>query len=122
MINLAPVLREKYQEQDSKILELQFDGMYAVLSGANSPASLASRPIRYLFMDEVDKYPVNAGKEADPRSLARERTKTFAHNKKIFQNQHANTEVRPDLAGVGICRRSAPLLRPLPALRPLPDA
>jgi len=36
-------------------------------------------------MDEVDKYPPSAGKEADPRSLARERTKTFAHNKKIFQ-------------------------------------
>lgn len=85
MINLCPVLKERYQEKESKILELQFDGMYVVLSGANSPASLASRPIRYLFMDEVDKFPANSGKEADPRSLARERTKTFAHNKKIFQ-------------------------------------
>jgi phage terminase large subunit GpA-like protein len=85
MVNLCPVLKERYQEDESKILELQFDGMYIVLSGANSPASLASRPIRYLLMDEVDKYPASAGKEADPRSLARERTKTFAHNKKIFQ-------------------------------------
>lgn len=85
MINLCPVLKERYQDQESKMLELQFDGMYVVLSGANSPASLASRPIRYLLFDEVDKYPPSAGKEADPRSLARERTKTFAHNKKIFQ-------------------------------------
>jgi len=85
MISLCPVLKERYQDKESKILELQFDGMYVVLSGANSPASLASRPIRYLLFDEVDKYPTNAGKEADPRSLARERTKTFAHNKKIFQ-------------------------------------
>lgn len=85
MIMLCSALKERYQEQDSKILELQFNGMYVVLSGANSPASLASRPIRYLFMDEVDKFPSSAGKEADPRSLARERTKTFAHNKKIFQ-------------------------------------
>jgi phage terminase large subunit GpA-like protein len=36
-------------------------------------------------MDEIDKYPISAGKEADPRSLARERTKTFPYNKKIFQ-------------------------------------
>lgn len=85
MVKLCPSLKERYHEQDSKMLELQFDGMYVVISGANSPASLASRPIRYLIMDEVDKYPTNAGKEADPRSLARERTKTFAHNKKIFQ-------------------------------------
>lgn len=85
MINLCPVLNERYQDDESKLLELQFNGMYVVLSGANSPSSLASRPIRYLFMDEVDKYPPSAGKEADPRSLARERTKTFPHNKKIFQ-------------------------------------
>lgn len=85
MVNLCPEIKNRYQEQESKMLELQFDGMYVVLSGANSPASLASRPIRYLLMDEVDKFPASAGKEAEPRSLARERTKTFAHNKKIFQ-------------------------------------
>lgn len=85
MIQLSSEVRERYRDQESKMLELQFDGMYVVLSGANSPASLASRPIRFLLMDEVDKYPKNAGKEADPKSLAKERTKTFAHNKKIFQ-------------------------------------
>lgn len=85
MVNLCDSLKEKYREQGSKLLELQFDSMYVVLSGANSPASLASRPIRFLMMDEVDKYPPCAGKESDPRSLARERTKTFAHNKKICQ-------------------------------------
>jgi len=95
MINLCPVLRERYQDRDSKILELQFDGMYVVLSGANSPASLASRPIRYLLFDEVDKFPTNAGKEADPRSLARERTKTFAHNKKIFQTSTPTRKTGP---------------------------
>lgn len=85
MMELSPALSNRYQADETKLLELQFDGMYTVISGANSPASLASRPIRFLFMDEVDKYPKNAGKEADPRSLARERTKTFAFNKKIIQ-------------------------------------
>lgn len=85
MVKLSPALSERYRDEESKVLELQFDGMYAVVAGANSPASLSSRAIRYLFMDEVDKYPKNAGKEADPRSLARERTKTFPFNKKVVQ-------------------------------------
>lgn len=85
MVKLSPTLNERFKEEDSKLLELQFDGMYAVVAGANSPASLSSRAIRYLFMDEVDKYPKSAGKEADPRALARERTKTFPFNKKIMQ-------------------------------------
>lgn len=84
MIDLCRSLKERYYISDSKRLELQFDSMYVVLSGANSPASLASRPCRYLFLDEIDKFPSNAGKEADPISLARERTKTYIYNKKIF--------------------------------------
>jgi phage terminase large subunit GpA-like protein len=85
MVQLSPALSERYRDEESKVLELQFDGMYVVVAGANSPASLASRPIRYLMMDEVDKYPKSAGKEADPRALARERTKTFTYNRKIVQ-------------------------------------
>lgn len=84
MIELCDEMDNRYIKGESKVLELQFDGMYIVLSGANSPASLASRPIRFLFLDEVDKYPSNTGKESDPISLAKERTKTFASNKKIF--------------------------------------
>ena len=83
MVTLIPETAARYSGKDSKTLELQFDGMYLALSGANSPASLSSRPIRFLLLDEVDKYPANAGKEADPISLARERTKTF-HNKTII--------------------------------------
>lgn len=85
MIQLSPATAYKHRPEESKLLEIQLDGMYVVLSGANSPASLASRPIRYLFMDEVDKFPKNAGKEADPRALARERTRTFTFNRKIVQ-------------------------------------
>ena len=84
MVEASPALQNKYLEESSKDLELQFDGMYLALAGSNSPASLASRPIKYLMMDEVDKFPGTSGKEADPVSLARERTKTF-HNRKIFE-------------------------------------
>lgn len=94
MVEICQSLNEKFDDT-SKLLELQFDGMYLVLSGANSPASLASRPIRYLFLDEVDKYPANSGKEADPTSLARERTKTFSNNKKIFQTSTPTLKTGP---------------------------
>jgi phage terminase large subunit GpA-like protein len=84
MIENSPVLRDLYLPGESTDLELHFsNGMILVLAGANSPAPLASRPIRYLFLDEVDKYPLRAGKEASPIELAIERTKTFPHNRKI---------------------------------------
>jgi phage terminase large subunit GpA-like protein len=83
MIAACPELRSRYLLRDSTDLELQFVGMYLTLAGANSPASLATRPIRYLFLDEVDKYPAGAGHEADPIALAQERTKTFVYNRKI---------------------------------------
>ena len=83
MIKVAPGLKSRFLENESTRLELQFDGMYLTLAGSNSPSSLASKAIKYLFLDEVDKYPGASKKEADPISLARERTKTF-HNKKIF--------------------------------------
>lgn len=83
MIKSSPGLKQLYNENESSRLELQFEGMYLSLSGANSPSSLASKAIKYLFLDEVDKYPGASKKEADPISLARERTKTF-RNKKIY--------------------------------------
>ena len=91
MIESSQALRERWDRQKSEILELQFAGAYVCLSGANSPASLASRPIRYLFLDEVDKFPAFTGEEADPISLARERTKTF-RARKIIQASTPTTE------------------------------
>lgn len=83
MIAAAPTLRSRYHENESSRSELQFDGMYLTAIGSNSPSQLASKPIRFLLLDEVDKYPGASKKEADPISLARERTKTF-RNRKIF--------------------------------------
>jgi phage terminase large subunit GpA-like protein len=84
MLTISKGLKEKFKKYQSSKLELQCDGMYISLNGANSPSSLASKPIRFLFLDEVDKYPGASKKEADPIKLAKERTKTFP-NKKIFQ-------------------------------------
>ena len=83
MIKSCKVLAANYRINDSKKLALKFTDMVVYLTGANSPADLASTNIRYLFMDEVDKFPGASKKEADPVSLAKERTKTF-FNRKIF--------------------------------------
>jgi len=83
MLRNSPELKKRFKERESSKLELQCEGMYITISGANSPSSLASKPIRFLFLDEVDKYPGASKKEADPIKLARERTKSFS-NKKIF--------------------------------------
>ena len=84
MIKACKVLAEKYREHISKKLQLKFGTMTVYLNGANSTADLASTNIRYLFLDEVDKYPGASKKESDPVSLAIERTKTYTTNRKIF--------------------------------------
>lgn len=61
----------------------EFPGGVLVLTGANSAVGLRSMPVRYLFLDEVDGYPNDAGDEGDPVDLAIQRTATFS-NRKIF--------------------------------------
>jgi phage terminase large subunit GpA-like protein len=82
MLTATPEISKIFDKR-SALLELQFENMYLTLVGSNSPSSLSSKPIRYLMMDEVDKYPGASNKEADPIKLALERTKTF-HNRKIY--------------------------------------
>lgn len=62
---------------------LIFDTMPVYLGWAGSPQSLARRACRYIFLDEVDKYPAWSGNDADPISLARARARTYLHRKRI---------------------------------------
>ena len=52
--------------------------------GANSASSLASRPIRIVFMDEVDRFPASAGSEGDPVALTKKRTTTYWNRKIVM--------------------------------------
>ncbi len=85
MIEDSAVLKNHLPKvmDDITKLEYSLDRMILYFSGSNSPADLASRPIRYLFLDEVDKYPRFSGREADPIKLAQERQKTFWNRKTI---------------------------------------
>lgn len=79
MIQNSPNLRAHTTGRpwDLSKRELNLDNMIVYLAGSNSPAGLAAKPIRYLFLDEVNKYPPFAGKEANPVDLAKKRTITF---------------------------------------------
>lgn len=59
-----------------------YAGGYVALVGANSPAGLASRPIRILLADEIDRYGVT--QEGDPLKLGIQRTTNFHNRKKVF--------------------------------------
>lgn len=92
MLDTTPRLGDKIKELDerqkggatSKELVKEFQGGQLVAVGANSPASLASRPIKTLLMDEVDRWPISAGREGSPRLLAERRTQSFLHTCKIL--------------------------------------
>ena len=78
---LQGLVQDKSRTNGNTILEKQFPGGYITMQGANSPAALASRPIRILLADEIDRYPPSAGKEGDPLLLAEKRTTTFWNSK-----------------------------------------
>ncbi len=85
MIAAAPAIRALMPDDPDKfkLLEMHFRTCTLNILGSNSPANLAQRPVRYLFADEIDKYPPASSREADALSLALERSKAF-WNKKII--------------------------------------
>lgn len=86
MVRDTPAITNKVADATSRdsgntLLHKSFPGGHLTLAGANSPASLASRPIRLLLADEIDRYPHSAGTEGDPLKLAIKRTTTFWNRK-----------------------------------------
>lgn len=83
LIKATPILRDLVaqgngSDADAGVLYKPYPGGYLAMAGAGSPTNLASRPIRYLFGDEVDKYPIT--REGDGITIAGERTASFDLN------------------------------------------
>lgn len=86
MIRDTPALRDriadaKARDSGNTLLHKSFRGGRLTIAGANSPAGLASRPIRIVLFDEVDRFPNSAGTEGDPISLGMKRARTFWNRK-----------------------------------------
>lgn len=82
MFRDTPCLRGKVADPRSRdsgntLLHKRFPGGHLTMAGANSPSSLAMRPIRVLLCDDIDRFPVSAGPEGNPVKLAIKRTNNF---------------------------------------------
>ncbi len=85
--------KSRSRRSDQTIRFKKYPGGYLALVGSNSPAGLASRPIRVLLCDEIDRY--GSTQEGDPLKLAVQRTRNFA-NRKIVMVSTPTTEERKD--------------------------
>jgi len=80
----AVVSSKKGRDAKNTVARKSFYGGQITLVGSNSPSELASRPIRIVLCDEVDRYEASAGEEGDPVALVRERSATFAPFNKLI--------------------------------------
>jgi len=91
---LAPMLRDtpklqgkvkdpRSRDSGNTTLHKVFPGGHITIAGANSAAGLASRPVRIVLCDEIDRYPSSAGTEGDPIRLAAKRATTFWNSKLV---------------------------------------
>ena len=83
MYETSPALREllpptRTRDSGNTLLMKEFtSGAMLRISGANSPASLASDPIRVVLLDERSRHPHSAGDEGDAGELAKGRAENF---------------------------------------------
>lgn len=90
MLRDSPRLRDKVRDPRARdsgntVLHKIFPGGHITVIGANSPAGLASRPIRVVLCDELDRWGASAGTEGDPLKLAVKRAVTYRHRRKIVK-------------------------------------
>lgn len=88
MIEESPRLRERVRDNRSRdeantTLLKEFPGGFLAVAGANSAAGLRSMPVRDLFLDEIDGYPLDVDGEGDPIALAEARQSTFSRRKRL---------------------------------------
>lgn len=90
LIEYTPAIRAKVSEARSRdgsntVKFKRFPGGFLSVTGANSAQALQSRAIRYLVLDEIDRYPRDVDGQGDPIGMAVKRTDTFKRNRKIFK-------------------------------------
>jgi phage terminase large subunit GpA-like protein len=88
LLTESPQLAEKVASNRSRdkantTLLKEFDGGILVIAGANSAADLRSTPVRDLYLDEIDNFPLDVDGEGDPGKLAEARQTTFARKKRL---------------------------------------
>ena len=81
---------------DMASVKIKLQNAIIYMAWANSAARLANKPLPYVILDEEDKYPETATKkEAGPTDLAKKRTRTFSHMRKIWRTSSPSIETGP---------------------------
>jgi phage terminase large subunit GpA-like protein len=86
MIDASTALRAELtpRAHDVSQREIVFRRSIVYFRAAQSPADLASVPVRVVLGDETDKWPSWSGREASPLALVRSRTNTFPRSYLVF--------------------------------------
>lgn len=95
MIRDCTVLRQRVSDVKSRdssntTLQKSFPGGMLTMVGSQSPAALASVPVRFVIGDEIDRWVASAGSEGDPWELAAARTTTFYNSVKVAVSTPTN--------------------------------
>lgn len=88
MIRDCPTLKRKVapaksRESGNTLLQKTYPGGILTMCGSTEAHALASKPIRYVFGDERDRWATSAGNEGDPWELAMARQITFYNAKAV---------------------------------------
>lgn len=88
MVRDCPTLKRKVADPKSRdsgntILQKTYPGGILTMCGSTEAHALASKPIRYVFGDERDRWALSAGNEGDPWDLAMARQTTFYNAKAV---------------------------------------
>lgn len=93
-LRIAPMIRDcktlkakvadpKSRESANTILQKSYAGGILTMCGSTEAHALCSKPIRYIFGDERDRWATSAGNEGDPWELAQARQITFYNAKSV---------------------------------------
>jgi phage terminase large subunit GpA-like protein len=80
----ALVSKVKRTGEENTVLMKEFPGGYMALTGANSASGLRHVSARYLFLDEIDDYPMDVSGQGNPVELAFKRTANYEAIRKIY--------------------------------------
>ena len=89
IIAASPILRNTVSKKRAKdssntTLNKTFKGGSLSIGGANSAASLASRSVRVLVLDELDRYPPELSGEGATIEIALKRTAAYRTRRRVF--------------------------------------
>jgi phage terminase large subunit GpA-like protein len=68
------------------LLQKTFRGGAISIAGANSAASLAARPTRFLGLDEIDRFPAELPGEGNTISVALKRTTSYGRRRRVWMS------------------------------------